>query len=908
MAASTAPWVRTRLRTAPGTAAGLAVLVLITAFLAAAFPRAVAGYEDDGLRRVVTDLAPRRAVIGVATAEPGIGQPAEQRAELMREDFVRTAYRNVAEALREPFVVDPRQSSYGVRTTTPLPAQETWLPRPSGRPAQFQFFAQGGLAEHASKVTGRLPRAGTSTSTVEAAVTREVADRMRLKPGSAVHIPRVSGAPITVRITGVVTPDNPSGGYWAADTLLRTPELRRVESRDPDPPKYWVGGLLLAPDAAPALLDTAGKPEQYWQYAPDATHLTAAELPDLKASLAYATGGPGLLRIRQATRANYTFVASGLGDTVASYEELRSGISPVVSVAAYGTGTVACIVLLMAGGLGAERRRAELALLRSRGASLKGLAGRLCAEAAVVAVPAAAAGCALALAAVPHGPARPAVLGAAAVAVLACAALPVRALVAHRRVRLHSERDDVATARPSARRTVAELTVLVLAVGAIVALRRRGTDDGDSLVALAPVLVGVVAAFVLVRLYPLPLRRLAVPMARLRGVVGHLSLARAGRATAGASTAVLPLLALLTALTTAAFGGSVLAGIDGARDRAALLATGADARVALSQPLPAPVRDRVRDVPGVDAVAGAAVRTDLRTGTGRAVTVAAVDRTPYARLAAHTGLGAFPADLLTPAPGKSAAVPALASPGLARHFPDGRLTLQVNGQQVPLRIAAVRGTTPALANADSDFLVVDATGFGRASGTTTAPSALLLTGDHIDGPALRKAAGTDVVVQLRAAERAHYVDSPLQSGATGVYVAAVAAGAGFAALALLLALTRAAPERLALLARLRTLGLTRGQGRRLLILEALPQALLAAAGGALTGWAAVRLLAPGLDLTSLALADAKTTATSHLSADPWSLALPATAVLLLTVGVAALQAWWAGRRGSVKELRAGETP
>ncbi|MEV1019264.1 ATP-binding cassette domain-containing protein [Streptomyces sp. NPDC050264] len=57
--------------------------------------------------------------------------------------------------------------------------------------------------------------------------------------------------------------------------------------------------------------------------------------------------------------------------------------------------------------------------------------------------------------------------------------------------------------------------------------------------------------------------------------------------------------------------------------------------------------------------------------------------------------------------------------------------------------------------------------------------------------------------------RARYIDSPPQTGATGIYVAAVAAGAGFAALALLLALARAAPERLALLARLRTMDLTR---------------------------------------------------------------------------------------------------
>jgi putative ABC transport system permease protein len=136
----------------------------------------------------------------------------------------------------------------------------------------------------------------------------------------------------------------------------------------------------------------------------------------------------------------------------------------------------------------------------------------------------------------------------------------------------------------------------------------------------------------------------------------------------------------------------------------------------------------------------------------------------------------------------------------------------------------------------------------------------------------------------------------------------VAAGAGYAVLALLLSLLRAAPERAALLARLRTMGLTRSQGRRLLVLESLPQAALAAVGGALTGWAAVRLLSPGIDVTTIALAAASSPdGRAELRTDPWSLAVPTVAVLVVAVGAAAVQAWWSGRRGSVTELRAGDS-
>lgn len=84
---------------------------------------------------------------------------------------------------------------------------------------------------------------------------------------------------------------------------------------------------------------------------------------------------------------------------------------------------------------------------------------------------------------------------------------------------------------------------------------------------------------------------------------------------------------------------------------------------------------------------------------------------------------------------------------------------------------------------------------------------------------------------------------------------------------------------------------------------------MAALGGLLVGWATVRLLAPGVDLTQLALASVPGLASEadvSLRADAWSLALPALGVVALAGAVAAGQAWWAGRRGSISELRAGD--
>lgn len=60
-ATACAPWVRTRLRTAPGAACAFALLVVVTAFLAAAFPRAVDNYENRGCATTSSTSTPPAA-------------------------------------------------------------------------------------------------------------------------------------------------------------------------------------------------------------------------------------------------------------------------------------------------------------------------------------------------------------------------------------------------------------------------------------------------------------------------------------------------------------------------------------------------------------------------------------------------------------------------------------------------------------------------------------------------------------------------------------------------------------------------------------------------------------------------------------------------------------------------------
>ncbi|WP_405687848.1 FtsX-like permease family protein [Streptomyces sp. NBC_00057] len=921
-----APWVRTRLRTAPGASWALGLLVLLTSFLAAAFPRAVERYENEGLRHDVAVADPRHSVLELSAPQPDLQMRQTLREAAVREGKLASVHRAVLPALPDAVRPDTAQSAYGFRTGQPIAAQESWLHRPDRVDPELTYSTLPALADHATLRAGNWPvvhgKVTADTPEVEGAVTEETAKALRIKAGSAISLPTQGGTPLTVRITGIVTPERPEAAYWSAQPLLRTPAL--IPERDLEPPRYhWTAALLLPPDAAPALLATTGETEAFWRFAPGTSRLTASDVPGLRSSIASLEGGPGLVKMRAVAGGNATFTTD-LDKILTRYDALRKAIGPIVTVAAVGIGAVAAVVLLMTGGLIGGRRRSELALLRSRGGSLRGIGGRLLAETVVTTVPAAALGLLIAVLAVGQARLWPSVVGAAAVAVLVCVALPLHTTLPHRRPQLHGARDDLMSARPSRRRTVVELTFLVLAVGAVVALRRRGTGSdggGDLLVSAAPVLVGLIAALVLVRLHPLPLRLASRSVARRRGAVGFLSLARAGRTSAGGT---LPLLALLIALTTTAFGGSVLAGVAAARDDAAVRATGADARISgpgISVPLPDRLIREVRGAGGVQEVAGVQIEYDVRfpaDGAGgqstKGATLVGVEPATYARLTRATGLGAFSADRLKAAgpaaskgtaPSKDRVLPVIASPSVAERLGDGPRDLSTAAGNFKVRVAGTVTRTPAVS--DSDFLIVDAASLSRRQTT-----ALLVTGGSLDPKALRTAArhaGKDFSVRLRSEEREAFVDTPMQRGAEGIYAAAVAAGAGYALLAVLLSLLQTAPERTALLARLRTMGLTSRQGRRLLGLEAMPQALLAAVGGLLVGWATTALLAPGVDLVSLALSGGPGSGaadTAPLRADPWSLTLPALGVVVLTAAVAAVQAWWIGRRGPITELRAGD--
>ncbi|WP_329369302.1 ABC transporter permease [Streptomyces sp. NBC_00669] len=940
-------WVRVRLRAARHAALATFGLVLVTAFLAAGLPRSVDRYEDRALQHAVR--AGQYQDRGIALTEsynPQQGLYGTNPLDVTTLDAVQSAVHSL---LARTTPLAPHSAVYGARTGQASEVPDPGLPRPSSHPPTADLVAQADLGAHARLVAGRMPQPPPAVSDgqrpppIDAAVTLRTARKLHLKVGQTVHPSGTNSKPLTVHITGIVAPLDPTSSYWNEDPDLLGPVLgSQPGERGEEPKAYWHFTLLTHRDAADSLPELGAGVNVYWYEPLDIGRLTAHGVPALQNMLSSLSGGPLAVKLQDASGAQLS-VSDALGTVLTGFLRERDATTPLVLIAAVGVATTALAVLLMAGGLAAERRRVEIALLRARGGSLRGVTGRLAAETAAAAVPGGVAGALLALLLLPTGRWLLPVLLAALVTAVVVLALPLRAAFAVRRPG-PGGREDVVSARPSRRRLVVELTVVVLVVGAVVALRQRGggssggtaTGGGsgpgnDPFLAAAPVLVAIGAALVLLRLYPVPLRLLARPAARLTGAVTHLGLARAGRSPA---TGQLPLLAVLVALTVTSFGGSVLAGINHGRDRAATATVGADARIdAVTATLSPQLPGRVQKVPGIGMTTTARVEQHSADATfNGSYAVVLVDPAAYDKLTGSVGLPSFPAHALSEHGGQTGqteqtgqagqpVLPAVLSPGLARQI--GRKTVPVATDlgSVSIRTAAVLPTTPAAPG--GDFVIVSAAALkamhpeAEQYPQQTAPTTLLAMaapGRHIDAKALREVAASDVSsvsVLLRSEERASLADTPLQHGARRLYLAAVAAGAGYSALALLLSLLQAAPGRTTLLARLRTMGMTRSQARRLVLLEMLPQVLLGAVGGVLVGLAVIPLLGPGIDLRALTFGTEPRDITAvdfglGLRANPWALALPSAGLLILACAVLLAQAWLAGRRRESTELRAGD--
>jgi putative ABC transport system permease protein len=803
----------------------------------------------------------------------------------------------------------PVSSGAGPRTSTGIPPQVEVLDRP-------ELVSRARLTTGAW--TGSVP-----PRDLPCAVSTATAARFGLRPGSRLVLDAPTG-PVTLFITGVVAARDPASTFWRTDTTAAEPIYNTPFNRVP----YWGGAVFADPgqdEAMQAVFGDSGL-AMNWEVPLAPGRLTASQARPVFNALNQVAGSfPQLGQLSGAAGA--VQVSSPLTSSLGEFLDTEAAVDTVLVLLFVSLIVVGAAVISVAAWMVTVRRAAELTLLQARGASVAQLSAHLLRGAAAVALPAALLGAGLAFAI--EGRGASSVLGwslAALVIVVGLAGPVVIAAAQHRRPGPAASAARITAsgeARPrriAVRRWVAEATACAAAVAGLVVLHDQGLPapgQTDLILAATPVLVAVPVALIVLRLYPLFVRALLAVAARAPGATGFVALAQASR---NALTGVLPVFAVVLALSVAAFAGMVRSAVGHGEDAAAWAVTGADVLIQNSPASSPPgALDQVQaatvtQVAAVPGVAGTAVvwKTSW-TAPGGTVTVLAVDPARYAALTATTPFPAFPAGQLGPAATPGAAttpvtagtvIPVLASPAAAALLGRPGSAAQLTARQpdlepIRVRVAGELRATPAQPGGGAWVIMPLRTLPGTAG--SPAPEILLVTGTGISEPKLAAAVnGTlpNAAVTTRTAVLNSLTTAPLPRSAVLLMRLTVLAAAGLGLGTVMMGLALGAAQRRRTLARMTTMGLDHPTG--LVVTEAMPAVLAAVVAGLACALALPQLVGPALTLAVF------TGSGVPVAIQPgWvALGLPAAAVIVIAAAALAGQTWALRRRGVTSLLRA----
>jgi putative ABC transport system permease protein len=899
-----------------GPAAALAVIAALGAFLATAGPRESAALQNAALHKTLAGSSAGAGLYANADWDMTGTTPTD----LLSPQQMQTAGHVLRSYLAPPLKPAPGASDWNGLTSPLIGVTDAAKSAFLGEPPQMELGYRSALAANGRLVAGTypgnatLPTPGPLRVTLQVAVTTATAARFSLHPGSMLDLAAVgNGAgvspPVTLDITGIIKPTNPRSAFWASAGVIAQPSIQGLS---------WLGGALLGPNELSVLpvafpLQTM---QVEWGIPVDVRHLTVAQVPaaiNALTATAASNAGPQAEQVSHAPLAEAPSLFPAGLDTLQAFSAEQAAVGSINALLEYGLFAVALILLVTCALVVADAYEEEISLILARGGSIGQVVLRVLGRTGVAAGPGIVVGVAAGLAVTPGAGSTDIAL-VAAVVVTALAAPALVSAWRHRRSRpvAKTDRTDLAIPRRSVRRLVAEATVLIAIIGAVVALRLRGaaTAGGpDPYVSSAPVLVAVAAGLIAARVYPLPLRGLARLTAPRRSAVGFLGITRAARTR---PAALLPALALVVALAVVALGGTLRAAVSRGQEAASWQQTGADAVIRTNgaqQVVPPAAQRAIAAVPGVtraEAVyavtPGDPLAANLLVGSGGAIStgVLVVNPAQYAALVAATPFPAFPGHLLA-APGTT--VPVVATPKIAAAIRGGNRQLGFAGRLLTVRLAATTTQTPALPGG-GPFVILPSWVVPRLKAGAT-PNIELVIGPRLNSGDLTRAVrrtlpGSEVV--LRQTALAALTGSPLVRSADTLFGLGVVAAVALSVAAILLGLLLSGRDRTRVAAWLAALGMTRRQARRLAMLDALPLALIAVVGAELAGLALGPIIAPVLNLSAFTGSGA----TVPVRPDVLSLAAPAAGAVILVSVITAVQSALTRRRTRTGVLRLDE--
>ncbi|MBI3746214.1 MAG: hypothetical protein HY264_06755 [Chloroflexi bacterium] len=863
-----------RLRDERLSAIGLAGLVLVTAFIAAATPRLVDHVADDTLRATVAEAPAVRRTI-----------------RLVQED------RLPADDPADPFsAIKAREASLFAQLPASIQAlirergwtanSGRWLvPQVPGDPATMRIQIEPGAMDRLRLVEGRWPTGsttkvpdGTSTDAVpplvtafEVALSTETAAGFHLKLGDILTpvpdrtdelVGQLGGADIlniAVKLTGTYKVMDEADPWWLNDTSLARPAIRSLggDSRIID------STALLSPDAYAAYMTESIRGALFVQYTfrdyVEPARLVSSAVDGLLADVKrLETDFPPSSRPLLQHLGGQARLSEGLRVLLETYRSQWASATAILTIGGIGPGAVAIGALALVAGLAARRRRSALALSRGRGASLSQVILAVVAEGLLLTGPVALAAVAAAFLVIPARPVPASPLAGLGVAVLATLLLVIATVPATSGPAFGPARELAVPRRPTPRRLLFEGLLVALALAGAYLLRERGLrgassagklGQADAFVAAAPALIGIAAGLLALRLFPYPLRALAWLARRGRGLVPVLAMRRAsdGRRTGPG------LVVLLVTAAIWAFSSSVLLYVDRAADAVAWRETGAAYRIDSTTGLFPRDFDPAR-LPQVTATVG--VHREVVNMGPRylnvqvlAIPVAAFDRVTAGTPAA---LG-LPIDLYAT---NVSAIPIVVSKEVAARAdgvkPGDDFQTYVEGYLYPMHVVGVIDQLPGIATNNQFAIASRDQMVALRPGSILEPSVLFARAPAGAEAAIRAAVqaavpvGSSVTAQAAAAAAIRTTPTA-RAVVAGMAVAAVVAFA-YAVLAMAAALALAGAAEAVETAHLRTLGLTGRQAAGLVLVENAPVVATAVGVGLALGLATFRFLRQGLGL------------------------------------------------------------
>jgi putative ABC transport system permease protein len=883
-----AAWV-TLTGTGAAASVALGLLVFASVLASLALPRESVALRTAALQRVIASSAPAdRTVVGTADAMFMGGNATVQATDITAVGAAlrtRLAASGVPIAGDAPVWADLTTNYVSVQGTAPVAGH--------GLP-QAELTYSTALARHSRIVAGRLPAGGQveQQTVVRVAVTTATATRFGLRVGTRLNVGRT---PLVV--TGIIRPADPASVFWIQNDLAATPVLSSGSS---DQPPSWVSAFFIGPGELPLVqsdLDPFAL-QVSWVYAVRLGDLTADQASGLDAALGTMASAGVTFTARGSVEPITAAVTSQLPAVLSPFVAAENAAAPVLGLLDVSLAVLGTVVVMLGARLVAQRRAAEFTLMRARGAALYQLGWLVLRANVIIAGAAGAAAGGLALGLTP-GDGDAVGWWLAGLAIAAALAGPVLISVVPQRVAAPAagRRERWTGGRKHrARRVVAETVLLALATGGLVVLRNEGFSSGSNglYASMAPVLIAVGVAVVVLRGYPALARQLARLAGRSRGVVAFVGLARATRTPPGT---VLPSFALVLVLAMVAFPGMISTSVDRAQVAASWQQVGADAVIAVKPPLegiPLALQQQVSSLPGVVATATAAAETGSLP-SGSTLSVVYVDPARYAAVVDRAPGPRFPLAALS---GSTATgLPALANAAAAPLVGPAPADVSVGSGTIAIRLAGRIGSVPA-ATTDAAVLVpLDSPGTGPVG-----VNLMLVAGPRLDAARLTAAVRRvlpDASVTVRGSVLAALRSAPVLRAARTALTQGLAAAAGFGVLVLLLSLLLTAQTRELTLASLATMGLRRWQAQLLLAAEALPPVVAAALGGVACAWLLAPLVGPALNLAAYS----GTGSAIVVTPAAFPLAASAAGLVLVALLVLAGQAVITYYRGSARALR-----